>query len=67
MLCGIAAEFNELEYMSFALRLTDGGFKILRVDTGADLTYLENLNDKTAEFIRFKRAKNRALSALSAQ
>lgn len=57
MLCGIAAEFNELEYMSFALRLTDGGFKILRVDTGADLTYLENLNDKTAEFIRFKRAK----------
>ena len=54
---GIAAEFNELEYMSFALRLTDGGFKILRVDTGADLTYLENLNDKTAEFIRFKRAK----------
>lgn len=57
MLCGIAAEFNELEYMSFALRLTDGGFKILRVDTGADLTYLENLNDKTAEFIRFKRAR----------
>lgn len=57
MLRGIAAEFNELEYMSFALRLTDGGFKILRVDTGADLTYLENLNDKTAEFIRFKRAK----------
>ena len=57
MLCGIAAEFNELEYMSFALRLTDGGFKILRVDTGADLTYLEDLNDKTAEFIRFKRAK----------
>ena len=54
---GIAAEFNELEYMSFALRLTDGGFKILRVDTGADLTYLENFNDKTAEFIRFKRSK----------
>ncbi len=54
---GIAAEFNELEYMSFALRLTDGGFKILRVDTGADLTYLENFNGKTAEFIRFKRSK----------
>ncbi len=53
---GIAAEFNELEYMSFALRLTDGGFKILRIDTGADLTYLEHFNDKTAEFIRLKRA-----------
>lgn len=53
---GIAAEFNELEYMNFALRLTDGGFKILRIDTGADLTYLEHFNDKTVEFIRLKRA-----------
>ena len=53
---GIAAEFNELEYMNFALRLTDGGFKILRIDTGADLTYLEHFNNKTAEFIRLKRA-----------
>lgn len=53
---GIAAEFNELEYMNFALYLTDGGFKILRIDTGADLTYLEHFNDKTAEFIRLKRA-----------
>ena len=54
---GIAAEFGELEYMNFALRLTDGGFKILRVDTGADLTYLEHFNDKTAAFIRKKCAE----------
>lgn len=52
---GIAAEFPELEYLNFALRLTDGGFKIHRVDTGADLTYLEHFNDKTAEFILLKR------------
>lgn len=52
----IASEFNELEYMNFAVRLTGEGFKILRVDTGADLTYLEHFNDKTAEFIRRKRA-----------
>ena len=42
--------------MNFAVRLTGEGFKILRVDTGADLTYLEHFNDKTAEFIRRKRA-----------
>lgn len=53
----IAAEFGELEYMNFALRLCEGGFKILRVDTGADLTYLEHFNDKTAAFIRRKRAQ----------
>lgn len=52
----IASEFNELEYMNFAVRLTGSSFKILRVDTGADLTYLEHFNDKTAEFIRRKRA-----------
>lgn len=52
---GIAAEFNELEYMSFAVRLTENGFKIMRVDTGADLTYLEHFNEKTAEFIALKR------------
>ena len=52
---GVAAEFGELEYMNFAVRLTDGGFKIMRVDTGADLTYLEHFNEKTAEFIRLKR------------
>ena len=51
----VAAEFGELEYMNFAVRLTDGGFKIMRVDTGADLTYLEHFNEKTAEFIRLKR------------
>ena len=51
----IAAEFPELEYLNFALLLTDGGFKITRVDTGADLTYLEHFNDKTAQFIRKKR------------
>ena len=52
----IASEFNELEYMNFAVRLTGSSFKILRVDTGADLTYLEHFNDKTAEFIHRKRA-----------
>ena len=53
----IASEFNELEYMNFAVRLTGSSFKILRVDTGADLCYyLEHFNDKTAEFIRRKRA-----------
>lgn len=55
---GIASEFCELEYMNFALRLTPDGFRILRVDTGADLTYLEHFNEKTAAFIRSKRAKN---------
>lgn len=51
----ISGEFSELEYMNFAVRITDSGFRILRVDTGADLTYLEHFNDKTTQFIREKR------------
>ena len=59
----IAAEFNELEYMNFGIYMTDSGYKIMRVDTGADLTYLEHFNAKTAEFIRRKRrAKPRFVS-----
>ena len=62
-LCAIAGEFSELEYMSFAVRITPSGFKILRVDTGADFTYLEHFNDKAASFIREKRrAKPRFVS-----
>lgn len=60
---GIAAEFAELEYLNFAICLTDGGFRILRADTGADLTYLESFNDATARFILEKRhAKKRFVS-----
>ena len=46
--------------MSYLLRLTDGGFYIMQVDTGKDLAGLTSFNDKTAAFIKRKLAHRRS-------
>ncbi len=56
----ISAEFTDLEYMSYLIRLTDNGFYIMQVDTGKDLTALTHFNDKTAAFIKRKLAHRRS-------
>ena len=56
----ISSEFTDLEYMSYLLRLTDGGFYIMQVDTGKDLAGLTSFNEKTEEFIRRKLQNHRS-------
>lgn len=60
----ISAEFTDLEYMSYSIRLTADGYKIIRIDTGIDLTYIENFSDKTAKFIRLKLSRHRRFVTL---
>ena len=57
----IAADFSDLEFMCFSLRLTADGFRILSVDTGRDLCLLEHFNEKTAAFLRRKLERKRRL------
>lgn len=57
----ISAEFTDLEYMSYLIRLTDNGFYIMQVDTGKDLAALKTFNEKTAQFINRKLAHRRKI------
>ncbi len=60
----ISAEFTDLEYMNYSVRITADGFKLMQVDTGKDLTYLPRFNEKTAEFLRRKLARKRRFVTL---
>lgn len=48
----IAADFRELTYLDFSVRFCADGFRIVRVDTGEELTYLHDTGDFLAERLR---------------
>lgn len=48
----IMSEFRELSYLDFSVRFCADGFRIVRVDTGEELTYLHDTGDFLNERLR---------------